>query len=376
MKLNHSFRKDQERRPGPAFDAAHQSAVKANKCAGEDNLLVQEIEQKEQQLAELDHHLPSQQVIFFTLAFFVVAFCEMIASWEFYKILLKGRLDLGFVQIPHAFFGAAAVVLAGVLISHSLRTLFNKHIAAYELQLAKEEHPDLPETALERQVGKVRQIQHILGIFALIVCCVLLIWFSHLRVVWEGKVANKDIPFTALDTSPALFLVLESLLGIFFFFFLKRQSLVFSIWRLQRRSARLRNICREETHQVAAAVFELDKMNFDWKSDNEIQIAMLRFNHRNSSDEEYTKLIKTGKNHVFVRDKQGKAVSDVKIIGITESETPTQGAVTDINGAALLNYMDAEALKSILVNGEQFDGYFPNGTATTLVIETKRPIGF
>ena len=43
---------------------------------------------------------------------------------------------------------------------------------------------------------------------------------------------------------------------------------------------------------------------------------------------------------------------------------------------ALLNYMDAEALKSILVNGEQFDGYFPNGTATTLVIETKRPIGF
>ncbi len=123
-------------------------------------------------------------------------------------------------------------------------------------------------------------------------------------------------------------------------------------------------------------MFELDKMNFDWKSDNEIQIAMLRFTHRNSSDEEYTKLIKTGKNHVFVRDKQGKAVSDVTIIGITESETPTQGAVTDINGAALLNYMDAEALKSILVNGEQFDGYFPNGTATTLVIETKRQIGF
>ncbi|MBL7780828.1 MAG: hypothetical protein JNM22_06385 [Saprospiraceae bacterium] len=376
MKLNHSFRKDQERRPGPAFDAAHHSAVKANKCAGEDNLIVQEIEQKELQLAELDQRLSPQQVIFFTLGFFVVAVCEMIASWEFYKIFLKGHFDLGFVQIPFAFFGAAAVVLAGVLISHSLRTLFNKQIADYELYLTREEHPDLPDAALQRQVRRTRQIQHTLGVIALLVCCTLLIWFSHLRVVWEGKAAGKDISFTALDASPALFLILESLLGIFFFSFLKRQALVFSIWRLKRRSEKLRNICREETHQVAAAVYELDKLNFDWKSDNEIQIAMLRFTHRNSSDDEYTKLIKAGKNHVFIRDKQGKAVSDVKIIGITEFETPTHGAVTDINGAALLNYMDAEALKSIWVNGEQFDGYFPNGTATTLVIETKRPIGF
>lgn len=376
MKSSNHFQPEPERHPGAAFDTAHQSAVKANKCAGEDHLIVQKIEQKALQIAEMDKRLTAQQTIFFTLGFFLVAICEGLASWEFYKLFLKGSFDFGIFKLSFAVFGAVAVVLAGVLISHSLRTLFSKQIAAYEMHLAAEERPDMPKAALQRQVRKAQRIHHILGMLTLLFCCGLLAWFSYLRVTWESKAEGVEIPFTALDVSPALFLILESVLGIYFFYFLKRQGLAFSIWRLKRRSEQLRNICREETHIVAAAVYELDKMGFDWKSDNEIQIAMLRYTHRNSSDDDYTKSIKVGKNAVFVRDTQGVAVPNIKIIGITDFETATNGAITDVNGAASLNYMDADALKSILVNGQSFDGHFPSGGVTTLVIDTKRPIGF
>ncbi|MCC6460099.1 MAG: Ig-like domain-containing protein [Saprospiraceae bacterium] len=358
-----------------AFDAAHEAAVEANSSAGQDVVLRQDIEAKQAIVTDMDRWLPCTLMYVFTFFLFIAALAEAVASWEFYKLFLSGKMNLGFFKIPLAYFGAALIVLCGLLNAHLLRTL-RTDIAQFEMRRAQADNPNLPLTALKREVKHRQQRQHRWGIFMLIAFSVILGIFSYYREVAEAASENRPVHFTLMDCTAILCYWLEIGLGVYLIYAVQHAGLSFRIGQLLGRSRRLRAICQENTHLVAASVVELDQANFDWKSDNEIQMAMLRYQQRNSSTPNYTDPIVLGKTSVLVRDAFGNAVSDAQVLGITELDKATSEALTNLNGNATLNWFGSEGLKTILVNGLHFDGLYQNGSTVVLVLDKKRPIGF
>ena len=358
-----------------AFDAAHEAAIEANSSAGQDVELRRDAEEKQAIVTDMDRWLPRTQMYVFSFLLFFTAWAEAVASWELYKLFLSGKMNLGFFQIPMAFFAAATVITLGIINAHLLRTL-RTDIAQFEMRRAESDNPHLPLTALKRQVRNRQRRQHLWGMLMLVAMTILLGWFSYLRETAAAQAEGREAHFTILDCTAVFFFWAEVYLGVYLIYVVKHAGLSFRIAQLQGRSRRLRAACQENTHLVAASVAELEQANFNWKADNEIQMAMLRYHQRNSSTPDYTDPIVLGKTSVLVRDSFGNAVPDAQVLGITEMDKATSEALTNLNGNATLNWFGSEALKTILVNGLNFDGHYQNGSTVVLVLEKKRPIGF